>query len=85
MNAPHPSTPRSPARFARALVAGAFVAGIAALVALQTGVGDAPPSSAVATGSTAYLHAPAADPSLPAAEHVFRHRPASVEESPPTF
>jgi hypothetical protein len=85
MNVPSESSSGSATRIARAVVASVFVAGIAALVVLHGGWGGAPSSHPDSTLSPGSLHAPATDPSLPAADHVFASRPAADEAAAPTF
>ena len=75
----------------RALVATAFVAGFAALVwvhvDLETGgvPALAATQDAPACAGADCLHAPAGDPSVPAASHVFREAASSDVPPVPTF
>jgi hypothetical protein len=73
------------ARIARATIAAVFVAGLTALIVVPQG-GESPslPGS-IGETSAVFLHAPAADPSLPSAEAAFASRPAVDEPSSPTF
>lgn len=80
----HPGPSRSPARALRAVVAGVFIAGIAALIAFQANTIEVIPAAGV-SAPPAFLRAPAADPSLPSADQVFASRPAPSDVAAPTY
>ena len=68
------------ARFGRAVAASIAVMGFAALIAVRAG-----PELAPASAHPAFLHAPAAESTVPSAEHVFASRPTTEEATSPTF
>ena len=84
MNASSHPAPARPARFARAAVVAAFIASLAALIAYEADPGGGASPAAPVQGN-GFLHAPAADPSLPAAEHVFASQSDGAEAATPTF
>jgi len=82
MNANSAANKEPRVRLARAVPALAFVTGAVALLMLR----PLPDAATVSTTApTDFLHTPAADLSVPRAEHVFASRTRVEDESSPTF
>lgn len=82
MNAKSPAESDRTARLARTVVASLFVAGAVAVLVLR----PMPEAVRVTDSATpAFLHTPAADPTVPSAEQVFVSDTKVEEEPSPTF